>query len=93
MSACRDGRPTTTNLGNPVLYSSSLGEVGDLGPVLIGVCGRTERRAAGMCRGVYSVSGHNFVEGVRCAKLEVQWMGRRAAQLLSEWCVWEESSR
>ena len=43
-----DGQLTIVPLGNPILYTTSLGKVRDLRPVLIGICTRTEGTAGTM---------------------------------------------
>lgn len=47
-----------TYLSDPVLNSPSLGKIGNLGPVFIGICRCTEGGTAGMCRSISGVTGH-----------------------------------
>jgi hypothetical protein len=60
---------TKTYLSDPVLYSPSFCQVGDLGPVFIWVGRSTEGRASGMCRGISGVSRHGLRVCIACGAL------------------------
>lgn len=58
-----------TYLGDPILDPSSLREVGNLGPVFIGVCRCTECRAGSVCRGISGMSHHCLWVGITLTPL------------------------